>query len=321
MKSSRTIGAFFISMTLGCMNHAAANPFDQVINSFKKITADGEKQREDIRARQARDVGPAPANEPVMQDGKSSPDDIIRQLAAVSTRDINPRCTDSFNKQMVERAGTRYKLGQHSIAGTEAMLAAQTISDCAVRNEGVTIAGVRDIVGQLLALAAMANHRARLDTPETMIHAENAMTLLKLNATANQDIIVQLEQSGVFPAAAPVSAKTASTILPATVLATKYADNQLAFEREYNGKTLQTTGKIRNIIGSERDAQIVLDGIRRSNPDLQRLNDSVYCNIISEKGMNDVLRVAKGQSVTVKGVVKKEPFESGVVLKDCEIVR
>ena len=260
---------------------------------------------------------PNTGNQDQAKSDTSAPNEIMRLLAS---QQMFPYCREDFAKKQLDQAIGKYKMGQYSMAGADALIQAQTVAACALKTPG-TIPQAENTVGLLLAVSAISNHKAGLDTPETIITAQDALTLLKLDASGNQDMISQVEKSGVIPAKAPTSEKSPYVKMTAHDAATKYTGNGFAFKKEYSGKTLRVSGEIQSIMGSEKSAFIVLAGVHKPNHNDENWNDVVQCTITEENAMKDAMNISKGQKISVQGIYSPKQFQSGVALQDCRIVK
>lgn len=246
--------------------------------------------------------------------GGSDADEIMRQL---STQDISLGCAV---RSQITGTVDKYKMGRYAEVASAALVNAQGVAACALKGGGIASLDDKSLVGQLLAMSAVANHKAGLDFPEITIRAQNALTLLRLDPGANKDMITQVETSGVLPERGPVSGSNAAARMSAFDLATKYQKNTLAFTHDYSGKTLQVDGIVKSIAGDERQALLVLNGIPKSL-DEQAWRDVVQCRITDSGALNDAMAVEKGRKVSVRGLYMKKQLDMGPTLYDCKIIR
>lgn len=260
---------------------------------------------------------PNTGNQDLAKNDTSAPNEIMRLLAS---QQMFPYCKEDFVKKEIDQTISKYKMGEYSMAGAGALLQAQTVAACSLKNQGMILSQAENTAGFLLAVSAISNHKAGLDTPETIIRAQNALTLLKLDASGNQDMISQVEKSGVIPAKAPTSAASPYVKMTAHDAATKYTGNIFAFKKEYSGKTLRVSGEIQSIGGSEKSAFIVLAGVRKPNHNDEGWNDVVQCTITEEDALKDAMNISKGQKISIQGIYSPMQFQTGVSLQDCRIV-
>ncbi|MDP3514962.1 MAG: hypothetical protein Q8S20_19650 [Sulfuritalea sp.] len=249
--------------------------------------------------------------------GATNGDEIMRQLAS---QDLSPYCNPSFTEKNIKATADKFRMGQYAMVGPEAFLIAQRVASCALKGTSITGSNEKNIVGQLLALSSIANHKAGVDSPETTIRAQNALTLLRLDAEGNKDLIAQVETSGALPEKVRMSSINATTKMSAFDLATKYQKNTPTFVREYSGKTLQVNGIIKSIAGDANRALIVLNGIPKSR-DEQGWQDVVQCQVTDAGALSDVMNIGKGGNVSVRGVYMKKQLDIGPSLYDCRIIR
>lgn len=260
---------------------------------------------------------PNTGNQDQAKSDTPAPNEIMSLLAS---QEMHPYCNEEFVKKRIDQTISQYKMGEYGMAGGDALLQAQTVAACALKNKGMNMSQAEKTAGFLLALSAISKHKAGLDTPANIITAQNALTLLKLDASGNQDIISQVEKSGVIPAKAPTSAVSPYVKMTAYDAATKYNGNSFAFKKEYTGKTLRVSGEIQRIGGSEKDAFIVLAGVRKADRNDEGWNDVVQCTIKEENAMKDAMNISTGQKISVQGIYNPGQFGIGVSLQDCKIV-
>lgn len=253
-----------------------------------------------------------------VQNETTSPDQIMKQLAS---QQMLPPCDPDFTKREIDSAINKFKMGEYSMAGAAALVQAQSVAACSLNGKGMSLPEAKDTVGLLLAISAISNHKGGLDTPETAIHGRYALTLLKLNAGKNHDLISQVEKSGVIPTGVPMSATSPYVEMTAHDAATQYTNNSFRFKKEYSGKTLRVNGEIERIGGSNNNAYIVLAGIHKASHDDEGWNDVVQCTITEPTAMNDAMNISKGQKIFVQGVYSPKSYQMGVSLDDCRIVR
>jgi hypothetical protein len=312
-------GVFVVSLILISSHFigiAHAGLFDDVVN---KVKSDFEK----INVQNAKNGSSQVSNVNDASDqvdgGNISPDEIIRQLAS---QNMSPYCAASFLQKSIDQAMDAYKMGKFSTAAGQAKIQAQNISACSLKNGGVITPNDRSMVGQLLAVSAIGNREAGLNAYSNTVTALNAMTLLKLDAGGNQEIISQLEKSGALPQKAPVSDANSALTMSALDMVTKFQKNSFSFNRENKGKTLGVNGVIKNISGGENTVYITIIGVVRSNKDEQRHQDDVSCYITESNAMKTAMTIEKGKMVSVQGLFSPKPMaDSEIVLHDCRIVR
>ncbi len=268
----------------------------------------------------AQQSGSVQPNQPVTVDA-SSAETIMQTLADASigmTYSVN--CVPEMFKENEKAALAKINSGDLAGGGTDAKLNAQEIAICAVKRHKLTMDMAEQIAGQNLAESAIALHRAGMDTLETKTSANNALTLLNLNASQNADIISSLKSSGVLPIAPPTAADNAAVTMTAAAAASQLMSNSFAFNQKYNGKTMKITGKVRAITGGQT-VFIAMDGVPQADPGI---NDQVDCTITNPSYMNAATSISKGQKVTVQGVYTvpaQSWMQAGVALQDCHIVQ
>ena len=162
-----------------------------------------------------------------------------------------------------------------------------------------------------------------MDTQSTLINAQNALVLLKLNPSSNKNLIEQIEKSGILPAKPAVASKTPLMTMSAHEVATKYIANSFAFDQKYSGKTLQVRGEIQSISGSANAAYISLIGVRTKDINDEGWNDVVRCDITEKSALEGVLNISKGETIAIQGLYDPEhqALKGGVELQDCKIVQ
>ncbi|WP_035418359.1 hypothetical protein, partial [Ferrovum myxofaciens] len=201
----------------------------------------------------------------------------MRTLADSSVSlSLTSMCSPEFFKQNEQAALAKIKGGDFAGGGTDAKINAQEIAVCSVKRQKLPMDLAEQIAGQNLAESAIALHRAGMDTPETITSAQNALTLLSVNASANTALIKQLKASGILPEKPAEAADTAAVTMSAVTVTKKYMANSFAFNQQYNGKTLQIRGKIHSVGGNSNSVFIILAGVPQEDPGM---NDQVDCNI------------------------------------------
>ena len=276
----------------------------------------------DIGKQLERQIGPAPgSSQPSSSSSDAGAPAIIMQALADSsiTQQQSTTCDLRFFQQEEQAALAKIKTGDLTSGGTDAKLNAEEIAVCAVKRNAVPLVEAEQIAGENLAESAIALHRAGMDTPETITSAQNALTLLKLDASKNASLISALDSSGVLPEAPPAASSDASYTMTAAEAASQLMANTFAFNHKYGGKTLKIAGKVRAVTGG-KNVFIAMDGVPQADPGI---NDQVTCTISNPADINAAMSISRGQKITVQGIYSAPTpswLQAGVALQDCHIV-
>ena len=249
-----------------------------------------------------------------------SPENIMQALADSSvTQQQSTACDPRFFQQEEQATLAKIKNGDLASGGTDAKLNAEEIAVCAVKRNALPLVEAEQIAGENLAESAIALHRAGMDTPETITSAQNALTLLNIDASKNASLISALNSSGVLPEAPPTASSDASYTMTAADAASQLMANNFAFNHKYGGKTLKIAGKVRAVTGG-KNVFIAMDGVPQADPGI---NDQVTCAISNPADINAAMSISRGQKITVQGIYSvpaQSWMQAGVGLQDCHIV-
>jgi hypothetical protein len=249
-----------------------------------------------------------------------SPENIMQALADSSvTQQQSTACDPRFFQQEEQATLAKIKNGDLASGGTDAKLNAEEIAVCAVKRNALPLVEAEQIAGENLAESAIALHRAGMDTPETITSAQNALTLLNIDASKNASLISALNSSGVLPEAPPTASSDTSYTMTAADAASQLMANNFAFNHKYGGKTLKIAGKVRAVTGG-KNVFIAMDGVPQADPGI---NDQVTCAISNPADINAAMSISRGQKITVQGIYSvpaQSWMQAGVGLQDCHIV-
>ena len=249
-----------------------------------------------------------------------SPENIMQALADSSvTQQQSTVCDPRFFQQEEQATLAKIKNGDLASGGTDAKLNAEEIAVCAVKRNALPLVEAEQIAGENLAESAIALHRAGMDTPETITSAQNALTLLNIDASKNASLISALNSSGVLPEAPPTASSDTSYTMTAADAASQLMANNFAFNHKYGGKTLKIAGKVRAVTGG-KNVFIAMDGVPQADPGI---NDQVTCAISNPADINAAMSISRGQKITVQGIYSvpaQSWMQAGVGLQDCHIV-
>lgn len=306
---------FVILVLVLSVAHAQANPLQQLFSAASRI---GQSVTQGTTS-----TIPLSTNNSQTTNEANVPSDaqnILNTLADSSVGlSLNTACYPKFFDQEERATIAKLKSGDFAMAGAGAKYQAQEVAFCAVKRQVLPMSLAAQIAGQNLALSATAFHLAGMDTSETVISAQNALTLLNLDSSKNADLIKQLKNSGALPAAPVMAEDKASQIMTAVEATSKFMANSFAFNHRYNGKTLQITGVVQGISGGNT-AFITLSGVPKKDPGL---NDEVTCNITRPAFIGAAEAVSKRQTITIQGIYtvpQQSWMQAGVALQDCRIV-
>lgn len=228
-------------------------------------------------------------------------------------------------QSQIDKATAQFQMSQWGMASASAYVTAQSIAKCATKNGALASPGDKNLIGQLLAMSAIAMQRGGMDSSgdlqsDTAVRAQYAITLLSMDAKSNKVTIEQLQQSGIFPPKGPETSDTSDFKLTANEAVVKFRKNQLAFDAQYYGKTLRLSGKVLSLYGDQKSATVILEGIVKSNDERGSL-DSAYCRLTDPAAIANLMKIEEGAAVVVRGVLNRRPLtDSGVSLADCRLL-
>lgn len=298
----KNILAALIISTTSMVGHTQTNPLSDLVGALGKMSNAAMESGNQAKKQQGTDVGQT--------------DEIMSQLASQDPLS-SFGCDRNHTEKNIQAEVNSFKMGQYTQASGGSLVYAQHIANCALKRANTASLDDKNMVGQLLAMSAVAASRAGLKTTETMIRGEYALALLTLNPERNQDLIAQVK-SEVLPKGAPKSSATAATRMSAFDMATRYQKNKLAFVREHEGKTIQVDGVISSIGGDAKQGLIVLKGIPK-HPDEQAFRDVVQCRITDSEALDNAMRVEKGQKISIRGIYMNKQLDMGPTIYDCKI--
>lgn len=295
-------------VVLGSGNASAqqANPFSELLGTIQKIASGpGLLKTPQTDKPDTQIVG-----------GNAATDDIMQVVSSNYRHKANTHSCKFYQSQSDE-IGVAQRTGKFLDAATRAKMQASLEAACALQGFGPPLAQAKIQVGTWLAVASLNYHNAGMVIDDTVLDAQHAVTLLKLDAAANAAMIAKLENT-FWPKGQAASARPDES-MTALEAATKWQKNTFAFERDYLGKTLQVKGRVLGIAGSEKSAFVRLEGIKRDVND-RSTRDTVDCEIKDDTEMDAAAQISKDDIITVVGAVHKGLLP-GVALTDCRIVR
>ena len=109
----------------------------------------------------------------------------------------------------------------------------------------------------------------------------------------------------------------APTVVDATTLVAEYDKNKISAEGKYTGKTVETTGYIKNI-SDDITGKYYLS-LNPSNEQYY-FGTTITCYFADKSAKSEITSLSNGQSVTVQG--KMADMSLGiVVMNDCRVVK
>jgi hypothetical protein len=300
-RTSLFIGLMFCLVTTTA---EAQNPFSGFLESINKVT------------------------KPSAQNEDSSLVDILKTYAAANTvLGAVDACSVVASGIGVQKLEADFKLGNYVNASSGYLLAAKNVAQCAVGPVGarqvtrIPLSQAINETGVTLAMSVIADKAGGLVTPQTKINAKNALTLLNVNKTANEELIRNLKETGLVGDAAPTTVSNAKSVhMTAEDAVSAYKSNNFAFKSKYDGKVLTISGTIKNISGSGQRATVTLVGNKHADLKKQSFSDVVSCVVSDQAALAKVMNLKSGAATKVTGLFKPETqaLQIGIELQRCQ---